>query len=249
LPVADPALRVVIDEIMYRSSWGFAFATVALAAACGGSQKEAEEPKAEPQVAASPEKAEPEEHAESKPADDAKASDDSTKKDDSSDKKEASASESKSIRSAKDIITREDVFFEFSFVDSELHDVSDKQCTAKAKDDPKKKADCMSKAQDQVEVNGVALRKDQEGNWLWYAIRRNGPKMVPLHKFEVDFSDDSDHSVTVVPKGRDQGTKAGRTPSKIVVEVPTDSQIVLTDPKLGKMAYIAKLGLFGKNYR
>jgi hypothetical protein len=231
--------------VMHRSNWGFVVVTgIALLAACGGSNKEAEEPKAEEPKAesTSPKAAEPtetEDHASSskaKPAEDAP-------------KASSSESEPKSGRTAKDNITREGVFFELSFAESEAHDAADKRCSAKAKDDPKKKAECMSKASEEIETNGVAFREDESGNWFWLAIRRTGPKMVPLHKFQVDFADDSEHSVALVPKGRDQGSKPGRTPDKVVVEVPSDSQIVLTDPKLGKMVYVAKMGLFGKNDR
>ena len=46
------------------------------------------------------------------------------------------------------------------------------------------------------------------------------------------------------PKGRDQGTKRMATPASVVIEV-NDSGIVVTDPKLGKMVYVGKLGQVG----
>jgi hypothetical protein len=211
--------------------------------ACGGSKPEAEEPKSETaapsegsssrsEAAAPEEKKAPE------------ASSDAKKKEDA-----PAPEEAKSIRTAKDIVTREGVFFELSFAASDAHQEADKHCSEKAKDDPKKKADCMTKASQQMESDGIAFR-EAEGKWWWYSIRRQGPKMVPVHKIEIDFADEKDKSVAIVPKGRDQGTKPmGRVPDKVVVDVASDSEISITDPKLGKLVYTAKMGLFGKDER
>ena len=154
-----------------------------------------------------------------------KSDDAASAKGGSSKKKEdaPAAEETKSIRTAKDIVTREGLFFELSFTASDTHQEADKHCSEKAKDDPKKKADCMTKASQQMESDGIAFR-EAEGKWWWYSIRRQGPKMVPVHKIEIEFTDEKDKSVTIVPKGRDQGTKPmGHIPDKVVLDVPSDS--------------------------
>jgi len=211
-------------------------------AACGGAQSKVEEPNSE--SAAAPEKP-PAEPAETASAADAPKDKPSEAKAEEPAKEEPQ----KSIRSAKDILTREGVFFELSFADSDAHEAASKRCSEKAGNDPKKKADCMTKASEEIDANGIAFRHDETGKWFWLTIRRSGPKMVPLHKFEVEFEGDGDKSVALAPKGKDQGTKPMRAPDKVTVEVPSESQIVLTDPKLGKLVYVAKMGLFGKDDR
>jgi hypothetical protein len=215
-------------------------------AACGGSQPEAKEP------------APADEHPrkEAAPPEHEGATDSTGKKAGAKDGTEpasgssSSAPEQKSLRSAKDVLTGEGVFFEFSFNASEVHQAAQKKCDEKAGDDPKKKAECMAKASKQYDADGIAFRPDEEGKIFWLTIRRSGPKMVPVHKIQVEFADEAEKSITLKPVGRDQGTQPmGRIPDKVSVEVPTESEIVVNDAKLGKLVYTAKLGLFGKGDR
>ncbi len=152
-------------------------------------------------------------------------------------------------RSAEEVLERDGVYFDLSFMASDVHDAAEKKCSKKAGDDLAKKAKCMSHESDAVAWNGMAFRRGPEGKWWWYTLRRTGAKMVPLHKIQIEFTDDSDHSVTLKTSGRDEGSKPGGLPSKVVIEVPSESQIVVTDRKYGKMVYNAKMGLFGKDER
>jgi hypothetical protein len=209
-------------------------------AGCGGSQPEAKEPAPAEEEHAKKEAAPPKHEDEASSKGDTKPSGETP----------SSPPEQKSLRSAKDILTGEGVFFEFSFNASEIHQAAQKKCDEKSGDDPKKKAECMAKASKQYEADGIAFRPGEDDKIFWLTIRRTGPKMVPIHKIQVEFADEADKSVTVKPVGRDQGTQPmGRIPDKISVEVPSESEIVLNDPKLGKLVYTAKLGLFGKGER
>jgi hypothetical protein len=230
-----------------------------LFAACGGSQPEAKEPEPSSETASG---AKEESDAPKKEASDDGDKGGDGEKGDKEDKKAEGGKSSKSSkaskdepeekksgRSAKDIVTRKDVLFMFSFTASEPHQVAEKKCTEKSGDDPKKKADCMSKASKSFENDGMAFTEDADGKFWWLTVRRKGSGLQTLHKVEVDFDGDSDSKVTVKTKGPDKGTKPGGLPKELVIEVPSESEIAITDPKQGRLVYEAKLGLMGKDER
>jgi hypothetical protein len=163
---------------------------------------------------------------------------------------EAAKEEADESHDAKKVLTTEGALFTFSFNDSEAYQKAEKACDEKAKDDLKKRADCMSKAAQQFEADGMAFRKDDDGKWWWITIQRRGKNIKTLHKIEFEFGEDTENKVTIKPKGRDKGSKPmSRVPSEVVFEVPSRSEIVIQDPKFGKMVYQAKLGLLGESER
>ena len=114
-------------------------------AACGGSTPEAKEPSEETPKAAE-EKAAPSDDKESTASADEKKSD--------KDKKEkASAISEPEIpkKTLKDVLTTSGALFVFSFTASDVHKTAEEKCTKSSKDDPKKKADCMSKASEKLD--------------------------------------------------------------------------------------------------
>jgi hypothetical protein len=147
------------------------------------------------------------------------------------------------LRTPRDIVTGEGVLFMFAFSRSEAREKADQQCTAKSGDDPQKKAECMTKASDKFDADGMAFQKDSEDKWWWLTIRRKGSSLITLHKIEFDFGEETDRSITIKPKGRDKGTKPMSVPKQVVIEVPDESHIAVVDPKHGRMVYEAKLGL------
>ena len=206
----------------------------ALLAACGGSTPSAEEPAAEPKEAAE------------KPAEEPKAEDAEEKaeggeeKDGDKDDGKMKDSEGKPLRTAKDILTAPEVVFMFSFTNSEPKEKAQELCDKNK--DPKKAADCMTKAQKGFD-DGVRF-KEEGGKWWWITLKRNGEKLTSLHKIEVEFADDSEHKVTLKTKGKDKGKKPwANPPREVVVEVPNESELVLDDPKHGKLVYQAKIGI------
>jgi hypothetical protein len=218
-----------------------------LLAACGGSTPEAKEP--EPSSAAASSSKEPEDTPKKDSAGDGDKSASDKKSDDGKSSKAPASEEKKSLRSAKDIITREDVLFMYSFNASEPHQVAEKKCAEKSGDDPKKKADCMTKASQSADSDGMAFTADADGKFWWLTIRRKGTGLLTLHKVEIDFDGDSEKRVTIKPHGPDKGTKPGGLPKELVIEVPSESEIAVTDPKQGRLVYEAKMGLMGKGER
>lgn len=217
--------------------------------ACGGSTPEAKEPESSAEATAS--STEPGDTG--KATDDKEGSTDDTSKDvesaSSSSKSGAKDAEKKALRSAKDVITRQDVLFMFSFAASEPHQTAEKKCAEKSKDDPKKKADCMTKAGKDFESDGMAFTEGEGGTFFWLTVRRKGGALAVLHKVEVELEGDGEKQVTIKTRGPDKGSKPGGLPKELVIEVPSETEIAVNDPKRGRLVYEAKMGLLGKNDR
>jgi hypothetical protein len=203
-------------------------------AACGGSEPEVKDPSTEA-PAASEAKAAP-----SDDADKAAAASADDKKDDAKKKSDDSPpAEAATKKSLKDVLTTPGALFVFSFAASDAHQAADDKCTKSAKDDPKKKADCMTKASEKLEGDAFQFQEQGENKGLWVTYARKGDKLSTKHKVEVEFGKETDSSITLVPK-------AGK---EVVVQVPGEGQIVIDDPKQGKMVYELKLGLLGDQQR
>lgn len=215
------------------------FLPMFLLVACGGSKPPAESPAADTTAESAPKE---------KPADADKPADDADKPAASSDKASAKKSDSsddtggpKPTRTALDILQAPDTVFEVSFNDSDVKQTADAKCSASSGSDPKKMNECMSKARKSLDVDAYRF-KEKDGKWWWLWLRTTGKTVTTLHKFEVDFVEGKDRSVVVKAKGKDMGQAPGHTPASTTIDVPNDYQIVVTDPKLGKLVYNAKIG-------
>jgi hypothetical protein len=202
-------------------------------AACGGSQPEAKEPSEETPKAAE-EKAAPSDDKES-----STASDDE-KKSDKKDKAASAVSEPEiPKKTLKDVLTTSGALFVFSFTASDVHKTAEEKCAKSSKDDPKKKADCMSKASEKLDGDAFQFTEEGENKGVWTTLRRKGNKLSTVHKVDIEFGKETDKTITIVPK----------TGKEVVVEVPSEGQIAIDDPKNGKMVYDLKLGLLGDQAR
>src|SRR6188768_1689530 len=208
------------------------FLPLLLLAACGGSPA----PK-------TPEPAEAEPKTEAKETKSEESSDTSDKADEEkAEAKKPEAKPEKPGRSAQEILTAPDVVFMLSFNDSDVKQAAETKCSASSGNDPKKMNGCMAKARKAIDIDGYQF-KEVDGKWFWLTLRTKGKTLTTLHKFEVEFGPETPGSVSVKPKGKDLGSKAGRTPGPFTVQVPNDYQISFDDPKLGKLVYEAKIGL------
>jgi len=155
------------------------------------------------------------------------------------------ADSAKPARSAQDILTAPDVVFMLSFNDSDVKQAAETKCTASSGNDPKKMNGCMAKARKAIDIDGYQF-KEVSGKWFWITLRTEGKTLHTLHKFEIEFGPETPGSVTFKPKGKDLGSKPGKLPGSVTVQVPNDYQIALDDPKLGKLVYEAKIGLLSQ---
>src|SRR5690349_21015430 len=186
-----------------------------LLVACGGSAPAPKEPEAESEKPAA--------------AEDAKADEGkSDEKTDDSAKSDSSSSGPTITRTAKDIVTAPDTLFMFSFNESDVKQKAEDACEGRSKGDPKKRADCMSKEKGKIEADGIGF-KQENGNWYYLTIRRKGKVLTNLHKVQFEWGAETPNSVVLKITGKDTGTKPGRFPSEVKIEVPNDYQIVLDD--------------------
>jgi hypothetical protein len=218
------------------------FLPLLLLAACGGSAPPADAPKASEDSAEAKPQEKPADDSKSESKDDAKAD---AKDDAKADTKKPDAKpddNAKPKRSAQDILTAPDVVFMLSFNDSDVKQAAENKCTASSGNDPKKLNGCMAKARKAIDVDGYRF-KQKGDEWWFFTLHTQGKTVKTLHKFAVDFGPEKDGSITLKPKGKDTGTASGRLPGPITIQVPNEYQIVLTDPKLGKLVYEAKIGV------
>jgi hypothetical protein len=226
-------MRLIRPVLVRAACLGLAL----VASGCGGSSEEAKDPSEAPSEAPA-EKSTP---SAEKPADSETSDDKKTES------KEAPADpEPDTKRSLKDILTREDVMFVFAFSASEPFQAAEKTCIEKSNDDPKKKSECMAKASAKYDIDMLSFEKDDEGKYWYVTSVRKGDTLKTLHKIPVDFGDEKGTSITIKPTGRDKGPKPLANPKDVVIDVPSESEIVLTDPRHGKMVYQAKMGMKGR---
>lgn len=148
----------------------------------------------------------------------------------------------KPTRTPEDILKAPDTVFLFSFNDSEPKQVAEDKCNKTAGDDPKKMNQCMAGARKKFAAEGHRFKKDEKDQWWWITVRQAGNRLVAIHKIPVEFSEQTDTSVTLKPVGKDKGSAPMNPPAKIVFEVPNDYQIALKDPKHGRLVFQAKVG-------
>jgi hypothetical protein len=216
-------------------------------AACGGSAHPAETPKPDDSAQAAAKdgdsKADASASAESNDGAPSKPSTNDSPSDASkADSNKPSEAPAKPARSAQDILTAPDVVFMLSFNDSDVKQTAESKCTASSANDQKKQSQCLSKARQALDVDGYRFR-EQDGKWWWLTLRTQGKVVHTLHKFEIEFGPEKDRSISIKPKGKDLGSTPERVPGPITIDVPNEYQIVLNDPKLGKLVYEAKIGI------
>jgi hypothetical protein len=148
----------------------------------------------------------------------------------------------KPTRTPEDILKAPDTVFLFSFNDSEPKQVAEEKCTEKAGNDPKKMNQCMAGARKKFAAEGHRFKMDDKEQWWWITVRQTGNRLVAIHKIPVEFSEQTDTSVTLKPVGKDKGSAPMNPPAKIVFEVPNDYQIAIKDPKHGRLVFQAKVG-------
>ena len=104
----------------------------------------------------------------------------------------------------------------------------------------------MRKARNRVPVEVLHFFKDAEG-WMWVTYRRTGNKLTTRRGIPFELGEETTNTVTIMSTGKPFGLGPAGTPrKKIVITIPDDFSIVLTDPQRGRLVYDAKLGLLSK---
>jgi hypothetical protein len=154
---------------------------------------------------------------------------------------EASAPPPPPKKSAKDILTGGGTFM-FSLADSaDAKKASDDACAKKGGKNEKKVQACKDDAATAAAGEGVRFEKDDKGKWFWVSFGTEKGKEVIYNKVEFSIASDSDGKVTLTPAGKDMGKKPMKAlPKEVVVEIPDESTVSMTDPKKGKLVYKKK---------
>jgi hypothetical protein len=157
----------------------------------------------------------------------------------------AEADDAKKLyRSPRDALTRKDVSYMIAFEDCDAGKKASEACAAQSAGDPKKRSECMSKARAKLEMDGIRFGQDTAGEWYWITIVQKGVSYVATHKIKVEFGEETETTIAIVPKGRDLGSKPMRQiPSKVVFEMESDYRMTSTDPQHGKLVYDVKIGM------
>jgi len=145
-------------------------------------------------------------------------------------------------RSVKDIVTAPTIAFQFDFNNSEINNVTEDRCNKESNGDPKANADCMQAARSKQGVH-VHRFVEKNGTWFWSTYERRGNQMVLLHKFAFEFGEETKNTLEIKPIGKDLGLAPGPTPRSLLIKCSNEFSMELTDPKLGRVVFDAKMGL------
>jgi hypothetical protein len=139
---------------------------------------------------------------------------------------------------AKDIVTNRGAVFMLSFADSDIKQAKTEECAKKAKNDEKKTEECLTKAEGEAANEGVRFEQDDKGNWWWVAFVKKGDKETVNNKVQFKIKSEAEDKLTLATEGKDQGKKPLKAlPAELVIEVPDEKTVVITDPVRGRLVY------------
>lgn len=107
--------------------------------------------------------------------------------------------------------------------------------------------ECMARERKKFDnADGFRFEKDDKDQWWWITVRKQGTKLVSIHKIQFEVAKEDEKSITIKPVGKDKGVKPWvNPPREVVFGVPNDYQITQDDPKHGTLVYEAKIGILG----
>ncbi len=131
----------------------------------------------------------------------------------------------------------------FSLADSaDAKAKAEEGCKKKSKDAAKQEA-CLKDIEKAASEEGFRYEKDDKGNWWWVSFASEKGKEVVVNKlmFKIESDGEVGGSAKLKPEGKDMGKKPmAKLPPEVVIEVPDDSTMIMTDPKKGKLTFKKK---------
>ncbi len=138
---------------------------------------------------------------------------------------------------ATEVVTGGSTFM-FSFADSDVKAATEEACEKKAKKDEKKKEACVQKVADAGAKEGIRFEKDEEGGWWWVSFGEVKGKEKIFNKVKFSIAGEEGRTLKLKPEGKDKGKRPmKKMPEELVIEVPDDTTVIMTDPKKGKLVY------------
>jgi hypothetical protein len=146
----------------------------------------------------------------------------------------------------KAILTASDVAFVINYPSSDPSQAAQTMCTEQAKDDPAKFGACKMKARDEFLADVIHFKKTEgTEKWQWFVYKRKGSALSEVYSGPIEFGEETDRTIAVTLKGGEGTRPIFKGATKMVVTVPNDYSIEVSDAKYGKLVYDAKVGLVG----
>ena len=145
-------------------------------------------------------------------------------------------------KTAKEIVTGGSTFM-FSLDDSaDAKKMHGDDCAKKSKKQDKVDA-CMKDVAATAAKEGIRFEKDDKGAWWYVSFGADAKgKEVVHNKIAFKITKEEDGKLTTAPEGKDAGKSPMKTlPKEVVVEVPDENTIAMTDPKKGRLVFKKKL--------
>lgn len=147
----------------------------------------------------------------------------------------------------RDVLVSDGVAFLLDDPGSGLKDALTERCRQQAtQDDPAKLAACRAEARDEFAADVLVFKNQPDGAIRWIVYQRSGTVLKEVHSAEVELVGETATSFKLRSRGG-QGTRplyAGR--GDVPVQMPSRHELVIDDPKYGRLVYRAKFGLVGR---
>jgi hypothetical protein len=141
-------------------------------------------------------------------------------------------------------LTVRGVVFMLDYQASAVKAAHQEKCSKNAEQDPAKLAECMKKEREGFRAGAMRFLKSPDGKVRWVVYRRQGETLKEIYAGRFEFTNETETSVTLKPKGGGSGARPlfrGRL--EVTIGVPNTYRIVLDDPQYGELVYKARFGL------
>ncbi len=130
-----------------------------------------------------------------------------------------------------------------NFQSSALYDKAAADCDEKLKDKPQERAKCIAKARDGIIADAFEFTKDDAGRDVWVVYRTKSSKLIKIYTVPVEFGEQKGTDTLSIKKA---GKATGNPPlfadaQTFDVKLTSEYSLELEEPKLGRMAYDARL--------
>lgn len=230
-------MKIALGSIGLHGFVGFhgvlALSSALWLAACGGGSSEPETP------ADVDTDAEPSEEAPSAATDEPASAEEA-----SSEAADPEPEEKKKGVDPEEVLIREGTTFMLNFRESDIGKKAEAACEKKSGDDVAKKANCLSKALNSMDREGIMFDEDG-GQWWYIRIGIEKGAKVEYNRVQVAVGKPEGNTIKLVTSGQDKAARRkGKVPSELKFEVPDEYTVILHDPDRGRMVFEPKLGLF-----
>jgi hypothetical protein len=141
-------------------------------------------------------------------------------------------------------LTVRGVVFMLDYQASAIKAAHQQKCSKNAEEDPAKLAECMKKEREGFRPGAMRFLKNPDGSVRWVVYRREGETLKEIYAGRFAFTNETQTSVTLKPKGGASGARPlFRGRAEATIGVPNTYRIIVDDPQYGELVYKARFGL------